>query len=97
MRPSPARPTVVDVTNGSNSASDIHLKEGQKLQQLLAAFASDLYRPMTVSSIHEATHIGLYYDVRSGPSRVHQILKRLRAWLARAEVPLGLKEDDGFY
>jgi hypothetical protein len=73
------------------------LAEGALPQRLLRAICLDLYRPARVTELHELLFPGEYFNPHSSPDRVHQNLKRLRAWLRKMRAPLGVTEWDGFY
>jgi hypothetical protein len=88
---------VLEVANGQNTYSSTYLKEGQIQQRLLSVLSCDFFLPITAAEIHERLYPGEHYNPASSPDRVHQALKRLRAWLKRAGLPLGVRETRGFY
>jgi hypothetical protein len=88
---------VLEVANGQNTFSSAYLKEGQIQQRLLNVLSCDFFLPITAAEIHERLYPGEHYNPASSPDRVHQALKRLRAWIKQAGVPLVVRETRGFY
>ena len=87
----------VDIADGSSSFSAFKLARGTMLQRLLEILTIDLYRPQRVTELHERLHPGEYFNPASSPDRVHQLLKRLRAWIRQARLPLEIFEYEGMY
>jgi hypothetical protein len=86
-----------DVLDGSGDGTGGRLKPGHALQRLLTALLADFYCPPNTVQLHEALYPNQYYNPLSSPVRVRQLLKRLRAWLRRAHVPLVIVEREGRY
>jgi hypothetical protein len=72
-------------------------KAGQLLHRLLLFLSRDFYRPARVASIHAEVYPDEYFNPVSSPTRVHQIVKRLKQSLERAAVPIAIVEDQGTY
>lgn len=73
------------------------LKPGSKNHQLIEILSRDLYRPAKVGGLFAGLFPGEYFDIFSSPDRVHQILRRTRAWLKKSKTPLAIEEWQGFY
>ena len=73
------------------------LKPGQAPHRMLSALAEDAYFPPTSGMLHELVFSEEHFNPASAPSRVGQVMMRLRRWLEDAEVPLQIRENHGFY
>ena len=92
--PKPQR--VFDLTSARES-QECQLKNGFLLHRLLHLLTEDLYQPLTLGKIFSRLFNGEYFDPNSSPDRVHQVVKRLRAWLRSEKIPLDIQEAGGFY
>lgn len=92
-----ATAVTLDVHSGQTGKGKVVVKPGQVPHRLLAALCTDFYRPLLVAQLHEALYPGEYFNVESGPDRVHQACMRLRELLKAAKVPLALDESGGYY
>jgi tetratricopeptide (TPR) repeat protein len=86
----------LDVSSGEFTGG-IDLKPGSKNHQLIEILSRDLYRPAKVGGLFSGLFPGEYFDIFSSPDRVHQILRRTRAWLKKSKTPLEIEEWQGFY
>lgn len=87
-----------DLYSGTEiGSSHIKLKLGQTLHRLFSTFLSDFYEPMSVAAIFEAVFPNETYHPQQAPARVHQIVKRLKAWLKKSNIPIVLDEKIGAY
>lgn len=87
----------LDVLHGRYGADGPALKRGQIVHRLLAALASDFYRPFRIADLHQALHGQSFYNPQTSPGQVKQAILRLRRWLAGADVPLSVEEENRFY
>lgn len=87
-----------DLSRGFELQNDrVKLKIGQALHRLFLTLGSDFYRPFRLGTLFEQVFIGETFDPFTSPSRVHQIVKRLKQWFATSQIPLHLKESKGCY
>jgi hypothetical protein len=82
----------INVADGRNSRTRAQLKEGQLVQRLLETLGSDIYRPFRLPELHALLHPGDYFHPTSAPTKIHQIIKRLRSWLKTQKIPLTIEE-----
>lgn len=73
------------------------LKVGQAMHRLLQAMASDFYRPFRLEELFSKVYAKEIFFPNSSPAKVYRVILRLRERLARAKVPLGIVENDGWY
>jgi tetratricopeptide (TPR) repeat protein len=87
---------LLDVSTGEYEGVPA-LKPGSKTHQLIEILSRDLYRPAKVGGLFADLFPGEYFDIFTSPDRVHQILRRTRAWLREQKMALAIKESKGFY
>lgn len=90
-------PVVFDLEAGTNSRSRAYLKRGQALHRCMRALSEDFFLPPSVARIHEVVYPGSYFNPASSPDRVHQLLRRFRAWFKENDLPLEVRESSGVY
>ncbi len=73
------------------------LTEGQTLHRLLAALTKDFYRPQRIASLHADLFPREFFNPLSSPTRVHQLVRRLRRWMLDDKTTLTVKEMEGSY
>jgi hypothetical protein len=73
------------------------LTVGGKIHQMLGILLRDFYRPKTLAALFSELFPSDHFDIFSSPDRVHQILRRTRAWLAEAGIPAEIVEIDRYY
>lgn len=73
------------------------LNTGKKIHQVFAVLLRDFYKPLSVNALFAELFRHEHFDVNSSPSRVHQLLRRSRAWLREAEVDASIEEANGQY
>ncbi|MGE4131803.1 MAG: hypothetical protein AB7F86_09190 [Bdellovibrionales bacterium] len=72
-------------------------EEGSVLHRGLVLLLSDLYRPLRPGEIFGAIHADEYFDIDSSPSRVRQMISRLKKWIADEKIPVRLESREGAY
>ena len=87
----------VEAATGIHGRGRGFLEEGQVIQRLFQAFATNRYARIPLAELHEAVFAGEYFSPKASSDRIHQALRRLRAWLRRNRVPLLVIERLGFY
>lgn len=87
----------INIQTGENSATDLFLNDGQVPQRLLKVLASDYYRPRRMMEMFDFVFPGEFFSPKFSVDKIHQGLKRLRADLLLAKVPLLIEERSGFY
>jgi tetratricopeptide (TPR) repeat protein len=70
---------------------------GGKVHQLLDVLLKDLYRPKSLGVLFSELFPEEHFDVFSSSDRVHQILRRGRAWIRDSHLPIEIVEDHQFY
>lgn len=80
----------VDITAGNL----VGLKPGKKVHQVLDIILRDFYRPASVGALFSELYPTERFNVRTSPSRVHQVLCRTRAWLKAQRIPVNLKSEN---
>lgn len=70
---------------------------GGKSHQLLETLLRDFYRPVSLGGIFTALFPDEYYDVNSSPGRIHQVIRRTRAWIRDRALPFEIVETSGCY
>jgi len=88
---------VLDLFQGIMEGEKKGLKVGQSLHQLLVVLASDFYRPLRVAEIHSVLFPEAFFNPNSSPTRIYQVVKRLRAWLVSSRIPLQIDSVSGAY
>ena len=86
-----------DLFKGTLDNGKASLKVGQTLHRLLVCLCSDFYRPLRIATIHSEIFPNAAYHPTSSPTRVHQVIKRLRQWVESEQVPLLLESEVGVY
>ncbi len=64
------------------------LKPGQKPHQLLSALFSDLYSPVSVSTLHRMIFKDEYFNIFYSTNKIKQLLHRLKSILSEHKIPL---------
>lgn len=75
----------------------VPLKGGQSIHRLFNTLLSDFYRPFSVPALFECLFPDEYYAPKVSEYRVHQAIKRLRAWFKANKLPLIIEADQNFY
>lgn len=89
---------VFDLFKGiEDGDAGVKLKVGQVLHRLFVTLLSDFYGSISISRLHEKVFLGESFDPETSPSRVHQIVKRLKHWLKKSQIPITIDEQNGFY
>lgn len=57
----------------------------------------DFYHPKRVGTLHSELFPDSYFNPVSSPNRIYQVISRLRQWAEGTNVPLSIKEDNGYY
>ncbi len=73
------------------------LTVGGKTHQVLGVLLADFYRPKTLAALFSELFPNEHFDIFSSTDRVHQILKRARAWLIEMNIPAEIVEIDRYY
>ncbi len=97
LEDSPAVTALIELRTGRNTLGSHELKEGQLPQKLLAALASDFYAGLRIAGLHEQVCPGEVYHPLYSVDRMHQGIRRLRAWLKAARLPIEIREAEGYY
>lgn len=84
-----------DLTFGPGTKEQ--LKNGKKIHQVLEVLLRDFYRPLSIGALFAELFPDEYFDIYSSPGRVHQILRRARAWLKSSAIPVEILEKNGCY
>lgn len=75
----------------------VALKMPRTLFVLLRTFTSDFYQPFSVARLHQLVYPGEYFNPDSSPTKIHQLVKRFRQWLARQNIALSVVAKEGDY
>lgn len=73
------------------------IKEGSVLDRLMRALACDFYRPLRMAEIHTKLYPGEYFNPVSSPTRVAQLMNRIRRHWESTRVPMKILEAKGSY
>lgn len=73
------------------------LKPGKAIHRTYTALISDFYRPFSVYTLFEAIFPGEFYSPKVSEYRVHQSLKRLRAFFEKNKLPLTIEMNKNLY
>ncbi len=87
---------VMNLESGELDGREI-IKAGGKIHQTLSVLLRDFYKPAKVGTLFTELFPGEYFDIFSSPDRIHQILKRARAWVAESGLPLDIVQDQSAY
>ena len=68
-------------------------KPGSKVHGLLCALHADIYRPARVGTLFSAIFPDEEFDSLSSVNRIHQLMWRTRAWLAKSKMALKIVQD----
>lgn len=82
--------------DGRVSSGD-NLILGHLIHRVLCILASDFYRPFRVASLYAALHPEAFYDPHSSANQIYELIKRVRKWLLKNRVPLGIKNFPDSY
>jgi tetratricopeptide (TPR) repeat protein len=72
--------------------SDPKMKTPQKLVEILLR---DFYRPFSLGNLFAELFPGEYFDIFTSPDRVHQVLRRARAWISGEKLDLSVAHEGG--
>lgn len=67
------------------------------IHRVVEVLARDFYRPMSLGGFFSAMFPGEYFDIYSSPARLHQLLRRTRAWLRENEIPARIQSTKAGY
>lgn len=84
----------VDLLKG---AEKLAFKGGQVLHRLYHTLLSDHYREFSLGMLFEKLFPGEFYDPKSSQYRIHQPVRRLRAWFKKNSIPLTIENSAGGY
>lgn len=70
---------------------------GQVPHKLLKAMFKDFYRPLSTMGLYSMLNPLEHLNIFTAPNLTHQHLHRLRAALERADVPVIIKTENGFF
>jgi tetratricopeptide (TPR) repeat protein len=87
----------LDLRTGREDPGTASLKPGQLPHRLVECLASDSYRPFRTAELFARLFPDQYFHPESSVARVHQSVKRLRAWFDAQGVPLTIEEKGGHY
>lgn len=87
----------LDVELGTYSDGRPALKPGQTLHRTLALLARDFYHPRPLGTLFSELHPDEYFDPHSSQDRIYQLIKRLRQYLKKEQLPLEVTEVKGCY
>ncbi|MCB0386846.1 MAG: hypothetical protein KDD43_15740, partial [Bdellovibrionales bacterium] len=85
------RGRVFDLRAGEEISGSSRLRAGFLEHRCLQVLASDIYRPVRLGALFGHLYPDDYFDANSSPTRIHQILRRLRRWLESEGWPIDIK------
>lgn len=71
------------------------LPTGQALHRLWIVLSQDFYRPFQLVSLFGKLFPGDYFDPATSPNRTQLVIKRLRAWWQKENLPFAIDAGDG--
>lgn len=86
----------LDLRNGQVDGKEV-LNPGKKTHQLFQILLSDFYRPMRIAGLFSKLFPSEQFNIDSSPGRVHQVLRRARAWIKETAIPVNLSESNEYY
>jgi hypothetical protein len=72
-------------------------QHGETTHLLFNLLLRDFYRPMKIGEIFSELFWDGFWDAKSSQNRVHQLIRRLRSWIEKNELPLSILEVEGSY
>lgn len=84
------------LTGEFRGATHASLSPGETSHRLLVALWSEAYRPLDAGTLHGLVFPNEFLSA-SSTNRVHQAIRRLRAWLDESGVPVRIVEKDRAY
>lgn len=97
VRRSSANVKVFDLSKGCEIGGSSQLTTYPMLFKLLQFLTKDIYRPVALGSLFSALYPGEYYDPNSSPNRTLLVVKRLRQWLTKNQIPLEIEVYDEWF
>jgi tetratricopeptide (TPR) repeat protein len=88
---------VFDLNMGRELESTISISVGSILHKALSILCQDFYRPVTEGSFFSQLFPDEYFNYETSPSRVSQIIQRLRAWFTESQIPLEIESIRSAY
>ncbi|MCB0366341.1 MAG: hypothetical protein H6624_04865 [Bdellovibrionaceae bacterium] len=85
------RGRVFNVSEGQEISGPSALRAGFLEHRCLQVLASDIYRPVRLGALFGHLYPDEFFDAQSSPTRVHQVLRRLRRWLEAEGWPILIK------
>lgn len=73
------------------------INPGHKCHQLIDVLLADFYQPMRINAIFASMFPGEYFMDGFSHDRVHQVIRRTRAWFKELKLPASIKEQSEFY
>lgn len=86
----------IDLKTGQNEKKNLIFSPQKQTLHLLAAMASDFYRPIQVSNIFQTLFSDQFFDPFSSSNRIDQAILRLRRHLKDHKIPLLITKQSGF-
>lgn len=87
----------IEIRSGQASQPEFTLEPGSMVHRSVEALLRDFYRPLPLGSLFGMLFPGEHFNVFSSPGRVHQTLRRTRAWLNAKGVPVSIEHIQGRY
>lgn len=91
------RGPVVLVGEGKRDGGKSGLKEGHAVHRLLLVLASDFYRPFRTATLCALLYPDEHFHPEHSPTKLRQVLMRLREWLDAEKLPIEVSEESGNY
>ena len=88
---------ILKVWAGKKDGNEDGLKEGQAVHRLLVVLASDFYRPFRTATLCNLLYPEEHFHPEHSPTKLRQILVRLREWLEEQGLKLSVLEENGGY
>jgi tetratricopeptide (TPR) repeat protein len=87
----------VEIGSEERTKKGEFLKRGQSVHRLYHTLLSDFYRPFSLVTLFEKIFDDEAYRPSSSEARVHQAIKRLRAWFKKNDIALTINLEGGDY
>lgn len=88
---------VFDLASGQHESQDVFLEPGQLMHNGLILMIKDFYRPRALGSLFSELFPDEVFNPDSSPDRIYQLIRRLRQWIKKNQLPIQLTESRGFY
>jgi tetratricopeptide (TPR) repeat protein len=89
---------ILDLESGKVSGKEPKkLPLGHAMHRLLILLSRDSFKPLPVMSAFGKLFPEEFMNATTSANRVHQVIKRLREWIADAELPITIEELNGTY